>query len=197
MGKKTSLEDALENVVNSLDKIVEKTARDIGKKVTKDLNKKSKEAVKHYYDSYRPEVYDRTYALYHSYKVWDKTAGNEVMVSVEFSPNLIENAHKSSSQYHQTGDTWNKIEWPWENPVGNDYGAPEADWIMWNFIHGIHPITYGNKYVGFTYSPKVDSKSPYGLLLDFVNGDYIQKELVPYANDMFTNRVIETLRKQF
>ena len=88
MGKKTSLEDALENVVNSLDKIVEKTARDVGKKVTKDLNKKARETVKHYYDNYRPDWYDRTFALYRSYKVWDRTYGNEVSVSVESDPKL-------------------------------------------------------------------------------------------------------------
>lgn len=197
MGKSTNLEDALENVVNKLDKIVEKTARDVGKKVKKDATQQAKKVVQHYYDSYQPKKYDRKFALRHAYKVWDKTNGNIVSVSIEFNPLLIKGEHTSASKYHQEGNSWKPIVWPWEQPEGNKYGVPEPDWILNNFWEGIHPRVYGNKYKGFEYRPVVDMKSPQELFEEFVNGSYIDKIVIPYASDMLTNRVVEALRKQF
>lgn len=200
MGRhKKSLEDAIKNITSGtiLDNIVKQTTKDVAKKVKKDMKEKAKEAVKHYYESYRPDWYDRIYSLYHSYIIIDETKDNRVRVSVEFDPTLIHGQHKSDSRYHQSGNPWQKIDWPKEIPKGDAYGIPDADWILNNFWEGLHPIATGNKYIGFIFNPKKDDKSPKDLFDEFINGGYINNELVPYANNMLTNRVLDSLRKQF
>lgn len=197
MGKKTSLEDALRDVTNKLDKIVERTAKEVSKKAMKDVKQETKKIVKHYYDSYRPKMYDRKYSLYHAYEVLDNTYGDTMSIIVEFDPSLL-SAHKSNSPYHQTGKDWQPIIWPWEEPdlKNHQYGVPEPDWILDNFWEGIHPITYGSKSKGYTYRPAVDMKSPQDLFDEFVNGSYVNKVLAPYASKVFSEEVLKVLRKK-
>lgn len=198
MGRpKKSIEDAIYNVTKHLDSIVKQTAKDTARKLKEDMKKQAKIAVKHYYDSYIPDLYIRTHALYHSYKIKNETKDNKVSVYIEFDPLLIQGEHQSHSQYHQSGDVWQSIKWPKEVPTGNNYGVPEADWILNNFWEGIHPIVTGSKYTGFNWSPKQDKKSPQDLFDEFVNGGYIENILIPYANDILTNRVIKAINKQF
>ena len=198
MGRpKKSLEDAIYNVTKQLDNITKQTAKDVARKLKEDMRKQAQKVVKHYYDSYKPEWYSRTYALYHSYKVLNETKDNKISVTVEFDPMLIQNEHKSNSQYHQNGSVWKRIDWPNEIPSGNDYGMPEADWILNNFWEGLHPIVTGNKYKGFEWNPKKDANSPQDLFEEFVNGGYVENTLVPYASDMLTDRVLKAIRQQF
>lgn len=198
MGRhKKSLEQAIDNVSKQLNNITRQTAKDVARKLKEDMRKQAKTVVKHYYDSYRPEWYSRTYALYHSYKVLNETRDNKVSVIVEFDPLLIQGEHQSHSQYHQSGDVWKSIDWPDETPTGNNYGIPGAEWILNNFWEGLHPITTGNKYKGFTWNPKKDTSSPQDLFEEFINGGYVENTLIPYANDILTDRIIKALNKQF
>lgn len=194
---KRSLEDAIYNVSRQLDNITKQAAKDVARKLKEDMKEEAKKVVKHYYDSYRPDWHDRIWALYHSYGVFNDTKDNKVSVSIEFDPKLIQGEHKSDSKYHQTGDTWKKIDWPNEKPSGNNYGIPEADWILNNFWEGLHPVVTGNKYTGFTYWPVIDMKSPQELFEEFAHGSYINKVLIPYANEVLTNRILKALNQQF
>ncbi len=195
--KKKSLEDAIFNITNQLDNIAKQTAKEVARKVKKDMDTQARKSVKHYYDSYSPEVYERTFSLYHSYKVLNETSDNRVKVTVEFRPELIEGEHVSNSNYHKTGDTWNAIDWKNEIPKGDDYGIPQADWILNNFWEGIHPRVKGSTYSGFTWNPKIDQVSPQDLFNEFINGSYISNEVIPYASEVLTNRVLKALKKQF
>lgn len=195
--KKKSLEDAINNVLYQLDDIAKQTAKDVAKKVKKDMQEQAQKAVKHYYDSYRPEVYDRTFALYHSYRTVDETSGDRVKVTLLFDPALIDGEHGSSSKYHQTGDVWRSIDWPNATPKGDDYGVPQSDWILNNFWEGLHPITTGNKYIGFEWNPKKDKISPQDMFNMFVDGTYIESTVTPYASKILTNRVLDALKQQF
>lgn len=195
--RRRSLNDAIFNVENQLDNIIKQTAKEVARKLKKDMKKQAKKVVKHYYDKYYPEMYERTFALYHSYEVFNETKGNVVSVSVVYNPDLIRGEHKSHSRYHQTGNKWQSIDWPNEKPSGNNYGIPDSEWIINNFWEGIHPIVTGSKYEGFEWAPRINRKSPEDLFNEFANGPYLSEELIPYANEILSNKILKALSKQF
>ena len=196
MAKNKSIEDALNDILNpkKLDKIVQDTVKEAGIKARKDLVNKTKSVIKHYYDEYSERQYEPIYSLYNTFTYENKTRGKTVNVFVNFDAARIEGMHQSSSKYHQSGSPWESIKW--ENGFGPEknkqYGAVEAGFIFDNFWHGYHPVTNGNKYIGFTYDPVQKGKSPEELLSEYVN-EYLEGELQTFVIDTFTQKVLNSL----
>ena len=194
VAKNKSIEDALNEVLNkkTLSQIVKDVTVDVGKKALKDLREESNKIVKHYYDSYTPEVYDRIYALYNSFYYFNTTRGQTVHVGVTFDPKKIEGLHESTSRYHKEGDKWTSIDWIHGGPEkGKQY--VEASYIMNNFWEGIHPRYKWVKGQGYVENHKKDELSPATLMQKFV--DNYQDIATEYAVDVFTQKILETLKQ--
>lgn len=196
MAKKNSIEDALNDILNpkKLDKIVQDTVKEAGIKARKDLVNKARSVIKHYYDEYSERQYDPIGSLYNTFTYENLTRGKTVKVNINFDAARVEGMHQSSSKYHQSGAPWERI--PWENgflPEKNkQYGAVEAGFIFDNFWHGYHPVTHGNKYIGFTYDPIKKGKSPEDLLLEYTN-EYLEGELQTFVIDTFTQKILNNI----
>ena len=196
MAKTNSIEDALNDVLNSkkLDKIVKDTVKEAGVKARKDLVNKTKGIIKHYYDEYEERQYDPIGSLYNTFTYSNTTRGKTVNVMINFDAARIAGMHQSDSKYHQEGAPWESIKWKnGKGPENNkQYGSVEAGFIFDNFWHGYHPVTTGNKYIGFTYEPIQKGKSPEELLGEYVN-EYLEGELQTFVIDTFTQKVLNNL----
>lgn len=96
-----------------------------------------------YYNEYDPKIYKkRMYSLYDAWDVDAMMVGN----GLEFEPFLFDDnmpQHTSNSWYHKSGDKW--VEFPDSHNGRQDNGIPQNDWIIENFIEGIHPGYYWHK----------------------------------------------------
>ena len=160
--------------------------------------------VEEYYADYSPKRYKRTYSLKRSIKPYTKTISSgeflELEVGIEYDPSRLEGVYESNSYYHQDGDSWiSRYNDNFDNS-GISNGIPESDWILNNFLEGLHPITTVNKTTSkngkitrkYTYSPYQGSTHPLKLMQEFVDREieskvheYVQEELWNVISDYF------------
>lgn len=197
MAKNKSIEDALNDILNpkKMDEIVKDTVKEAGIKARKDLVNKTKDTIKHYYDSYPERQYDPIGSLYNTFTYANKTRGKSIDVTVNFDSAMIEGMHRSNSRYHQEGEPWESIKWKnGRGPERNrQYGTVESEFIFGNFWYGYHPVTTGNKYTGFTYEPVYRGKSPEELLKEYTE-TYVNGELQDFVIDTFTSKLLNSLK---
>ena len=216
MGGKRNLEDALNNILDNINPIVEDVVKEAGVKARKDYKDKAHQVVKHYYDSYTPRSYryKRKYRLYKTFNSFNKTSGTTIHVGVDFDGFKLmgqyDNDKKnrrngSGSKYHQSGGAWKPIGWPSQkpkkigyNPDGSDiyeqFGAVEWSFIFSNFWEGEHPITVGSKETGYVYKPKKDKQSPEDLFAEYVN-TYPEEVLLPFIENRVRHKIFKELMK--
>ena len=193
MQDQTNVEYHLNEIFKNVDKIVEDTVKEAGKKARVDMKNEAKKIVKHYYDEYPERKFEPSYSLYRSFESYDRTRNGVINVGVEFMSSRIDGMHESNSRWHKEGWPWQSIDWKNGGPEeGKQYGAVESSFIMNNFWEGIHPKTLGNKYTGFTYYPIKKGKSPEELFSEDVES-YMEDTLKPFVIDTFTQKLIQNL----
>lgn len=191
-----NLEQAFNDVINNAVNIANDVVRNVGQKVQTDMYDKANKTLEAYYADYTPRIYKRTYSLKRSIKPYTKRVSSgdilELEVGIEYDPSRLDGMYESNSYYHQDGDMWisrydNEFDY---HGVSN--GTPNSDWILNNFLEGLHPITLVNKIASkngktvrqYTYSPYQGSTHPLQLMEEFVNKEieykvqaYVQEEL--------------------
>ena len=60
-----------------------------------------------------------------------------IEVGVEYDSSKLKGAYHSNSRWHQSGDTWRSV--TDRSKFSSDNGIPEPEWIMNNFLDGVHP----------------------------------------------------------
>lgn len=196
MAKNKNIEDTLNEIlsVHRLKEISKEVTKEVGKKAIDDLRDEAKRIVKHYYDSYDPEVYERIYSLYKSFYYYNVTRGNTVRAGIVFDEIRIDGKHESSSDYHKSGYKWIPIDWINGGPEKNkQYGAVQSSYIMDNFWEGIHPRYKWDDKKGYVENHKRDQDSPASLLEKFI--DSYESKAGEYACEVFTRKILEYLKK--
>lgn len=154
--------------------------KNVTKKIKDDMYKQALRNLEIYYSNYDPDVYDRTYNLQNAIRSHYQDSSTKEKISIEvgivYDANNL-NTYSSNSWYHQNGDTWvsrNDESFDWNSQAN---GTPSPEWILDNFLHGIHPRTT----TGYSYAPITDPKSQIQLMEEFINNE-IPKKIDTYMN---------------
>ena len=165
--------------------------KNVTRRIKDDMYKKALENLNIYYANYDPDVYERTYNLKNAIRSYYQDNSTDSKISIEVGvvydeANLA--AYASNSWYHQNGESWvsrDSTSFDWESQSN---GTPSPEWILDNFLHGIHPRTT----TGYSYAPVTDPKSQIQLMEEFIDNE-IPKKVETYMNQAllreFTRRM--------
>lgn len=125
------LDKAIDEIFKDYKKAIKEAAQEATEKAKEDLYANAVSCLVSYYDNYEPTSYNRTYSLIDSFvpyadKVKESSAGFICRAGVEFDPSKIEGMYNGSEIYSPT----------------------DGEWIISNFLAGIHPRTNGSRVVG-------------------------------------------------
>lgn len=175
MAKNKTFEKALNDVFADYEKALTKAMNDASNKALKDIFEYSRSCLEEYYDNYQPNSYDRTYSLldafvpYLDIKIDKKGITSTVGVNFDWS-----RLNYEASYRYRSG-------------LGGDNALPTNQWVMENFLKGVHPATDGSQIPGNAfYYEIVDSES---------TSDKMDKYLDKYY-DTFRTSVLTSFVKQ-
>lgn len=125
------LDEAIDEIFKDYKKAIKEAAQEATEKAKEDLYANAVSCLVAYYDDYDPTSYDRTYSLIDSFVPYAKDIqdnGDELIcvAGVEYDPSKIQGIYHGSSTYSDT----------------------DAEWILLNFLSGIHPRTDGSPVIG-------------------------------------------------
>lgn len=154
-----AIDEAAEEILKDYKKVFKAAADDATKQAEKDLYRNAVSCLVQYYEDYDPTSYNRTYSLMESFVPYANPVrenGDTLICSagVEFDPSRIENTYYGSEIY----------------------SPADAEWIIENFLVGIHPRTNGSSAVGggnYEYEKYYGSFVPAEEMQKFIDGyDY-------------------------
>lgn len=138
-----NLDTAFAAIIKDCQAIAVEAVKNAASKTQKDILKEADDYLQRYYTNYpKPKQYKRTYQLKNSIKpiFEDKSGKNgiSIEVGVEYNSGALKNYY-SNSWYHQTGTHWISRDSGDFDFDSQNNGIPEPEWIMNNFLEGIHP----------------------------------------------------------
>ena len=140
-----SIEAVVTEILKDYENIVLEATKEAAHKGQQDIMDEAKKYLDEYYNSYSPRMYQRKYALKRAIlPYWaDRTKGDtaSITIGVTYNAGALQGAYKSNSAYHQSGSTWRSV--PSEvrynrDLFSSDYGTPDPNWILDNFLKGEH-----------------------------------------------------------
>jgi hypothetical protein len=131
MAKAKTLDKAVDELFKDYKKAIKVAAQEATEKAKDDLYVNAISCLVKYYDDYDPTSYNRTYSLIDSFvpyanPVRESADGFVCVAGVEFNPDRIAFTYSGSEIYTPT----------------------DAEWIISNFLSGIHPKTDGSTILG-------------------------------------------------
>lgn len=106
-----------------------------------DVIKEAKNYLQEYYGNYTPKQYKRTYRLKRAIMPYwaDRSTGDHfsIEIGVQYNASALKGAYRSNSAYHQSGGAWIPV--VDKSEFSSDNGIPEPEWILNNFLYGVHP----------------------------------------------------------
>ena len=137
-----SIEAAFAAILEDCQAVAVAAVKSAAKKAQDDVVKEAKNYLEQYYRNYpKPKVYKRTYRLKRAITpYWADRSGKNgisIEVGVQYSSSALKGAYRSNSPWHQSGDTWRSV--TEGQKFSSDNGIPEPDWILENFLEGVHP----------------------------------------------------------
>ena len=158
------LSDAFKQIEKQSRKMAIDAMREVANKAHQMAIKTAKNCLARYYKNYNPKRYKRTKqlkkAVTASTKPKEARKGDSYTISffVRYDSNKLKGLYHSNSWYHQSGDKWNPVMFTWapdhlvkryahdsgigqsiRNDWGQNNGIPEPEWILNNYLQGIHP----------------------------------------------------------
>ena len=172
MAKHKTIDEAVEELFKDYKKALKVAAKEATEKAKEDLYKNAVSCLVLYYNDYIPSSYERTHQLINSFvkysnPIKETKDGFECIAGVIFDANKIDDAYDGSELYTPT----------------------DGQWIIDNFLAGIHPKTNGSRVVG---GGNYENEKYYG---DFVPSYEMQKYLDSYRY-IFYNHLDFSLSKQ-
>lgn len=126
--------------INNSQEIITKAIKSAASKAQNDVIQEAQSCLQKYYSNYSPRIYRRTYRLKRViFPYWADRGGKgsvSVEVGVQYKASGLKGAYRSNSRYHQSGGSWIDAMHRDDSP---NNGLPQPDWILDNYIHGIHP----------------------------------------------------------
>lgn len=177
--KNRTLDEAIDEVFKDYKKAFKVAAQEASEAARDDLYANAVSCLVKYYEDYSPTSYSRTYSLMDSFVPYANSVrqnGEELICSagVEFEPSLIANAYYGSEIYSPT----------------------DPEWVIENFLAGIHPRTNGSSVVG---GGNYENEKEYG---SFVPAEEMQRYINGYWRTFDQNfkravskQILRTMRK--
>lgn len=157
--------------------------------------KTARKCLEQYYASYTPKRYKRTKQLHKAilhYKPKETHDGDKytILLRIHYDSNKLKGLYHSNSWYHQSGDVWKPVMLTWapdhlvkglaHDPMmddlrrgyGQNNGVPEPEWILNNYLQGIHPWGQTDKESTYTVMNRF-----FGQELQDKANDIIYKEM--------------------
>jgi hypothetical protein len=152
-----TIDEAIDEVFKDYKKAFKVAAQEASEAARDDLYANAVSCLERYYNDYKPESYNRTYSLMDSFVPYVNPVqerGDELLCSagVEFDPIGIAGTYYGSEIYSPT----------------------DPEWIIANFLAGIHPRTDGSQVVG---GGNYEDQKYYG---DFVPAEEMQRYIDRY-----------------
>ena len=160
-----NLDKALNNAIDDLLKNFKGAMREAVnfavKQAEQDIMQKAKTCLQEYYDNYEPNSYHRTYSLQDAFLPYknikntnDKISGS---VGVKYDAKMLTTYNVGSNNYgNRDIDTGKEI-------------IPINEWILQNYLMGIHPSTNGSSVLGESiYFQIIDPISPNEKMAKFI-----------------------------
>jgi len=136
-----SIDAAFAAIIKDCQAIAAEAVRHAANKAQADILNEADKYLQRYYSNYIPKRYKRTYYLKNAitpvFEDRSSIKGLSIEVGVEYDSGQLAGHYKSNSRFHQSGDTWKVV--TDHSHVTGDNGIPEPEWIMGNFLEGIHP----------------------------------------------------------
>ena len=191
MAKNTKdLSTIYNNIIKNSDKVVVSISKNVAQKAQKDIYNQAHKNLQVYYKNYVPVLYDRTDTLKNAIRPYYRDNSTSSKINIEVGvvyDSSYLTGYYSNSKYHKTGDKWvsrfdENFNWD-----GDSNGAPDPEWILANFLNGIHPRVGAD----YMWNPVEDPRSQRELMQEFLKqeksklGDYISQALLRE----FTKRV--------
>ena len=177
----TNLDDAFAAIIKDCQAIAAEAVKNAAKAAQQDIVKEANRTMVKYYENYKPKRYKRTYNLHKAITpiFEDHSTAQKISfeIGVEYDSSKLKGYHKSNSWYHQNGDVWNPVT---ERTLSQDNGIPEPEWILGNFLEGIHPWA------------QQDSESPNTLMENFFDNELpnrVNKYIQDHLFDIITKRL--------
>lgn len=143
----------LNGILEDYKAIALEAVKDAAHKGQEDVIKEAKQYLQDYYNNYSPKMYKRKYALKRAIiPYWsDKSGSNgiSITIGVTYNAGALKGAYRSNSKWHQSGDVWKSVPLeyrfnPYSEYFSNDYGTPEPNWILDNYLAGEHGGVYSD-----------------------------------------------------
>lgn len=176
MGK--DIDVVLQDIINDYKTVAKEAVADAAHKGQKDILNEAEKYLQLYYKR-KPKMYKRKYHLKKAIKpVFEDNSTNDqifITIGVEYDSAPLKGLYYSNSWYHLFGDKWEVVPSNVRadiNLFSPDYGTPEPDYILDNFLSGKH----GEAWTDSTYTANLmpdflDNELPNKL------GDYVQNAL--------------------
>lgn len=133
---------SFKSIVDDYQVVVSEAIKKAAAKAQEDIIKEADDYLQKYYAGHRPRRYKRTYQLKNAIKPIfndNSTSGTiDIEIGVRYDSNALRGAYHSNSWYHQSGTNWigrNSADFDWDS---QNNGIPQPEWIMDNFLLGIH-----------------------------------------------------------
>ena len=185
-----NINDAFAAILQDCQAIAVEAVKNAAKKTQNDIVKEANSYLQKYYSNYKPTMYKRTYRLKRAiFPVWiDRSNANgiSIEVGVQYKSSALVGTYRSNSWYHQNGDEWisrGRGDFNFNSP---NNGIPEPDWILENFLEGLHK--WGDKPGQY----KQDSESTNSLMEDFFNTQ-LPNRIEQYVQEELLNSIINKL----
>lgn len=124
------LDKAIEEVYKDYKKSIMKAAKEATMKARDDIKIKAFSLLLDYYNEYDPTSYERTYTLYECFVPYGKIAVKDDVISCDMG--IIYDVSRLAGQYY-----------------GSEIYTPtDPEWIIDNYLQGIHPRTNGSVMLG-------------------------------------------------
>lgn len=136
-----SVNDFFDGILRDCQEIARSAIIGASVNVQDDILKEANSYLQMYYNNYTPTSYRRKYNLKQAIVPVFENNSNRGKISytvgVEYSAWKLEGLYKSNSRFHQSGDTWKSVKD--HSKLTTDNGVPEPEWILDNFLEGVHP----------------------------------------------------------
>lgn len=188
-----SVDKLFDDIIKDYKAVVEETVYRAAISAKDDIIFEAHSCLRKYYNNYKPRRYKRTKSLQRAivpiFKINSTRRKISFRVGVQYDSSRLEGIYKSNSRYHQSGTKWKSsgytagpiygphraVKNPFRdfNFESGDNGVPEPEWILNNFLTGVHPWAATD----LEYSDSTMSEFFDDMLPDLING-YIEDEFV-------------------
>ena len=138
-----SIDEAFAAILKDCQSVAVEAVKNAAKKTQTDIVREANNYLQQYYKNYTPKRYKRTYRLKRAIlPYWaDRSNKNKISIEigVQYKSSALKGAYQSNSRFHKSGDNWISRFDDGFNFDKGDNGIPEPEWILENFLEGVHP----------------------------------------------------------